>query len=209
MLRPGETTMRSEILTYYLFILVVSSSDLNRFAVLIQKQIENDDYLNINKLPINPFIYYFLVSFGKTLGVFAILLIGSLIYFVHIKFSIIAILMFTPWVLIAYFLAHLIFFILTSLVFYLESLSVWLFGIVVDFLSGRLIPIFLMPAILQAILLSLPFPYAFGALARNYSTFDLNSLISSTLIAIVWSIVLFFIADLLWHKGSYHYQENG
>lgn len=210
LINPGKIVAYNDpVVIYYVFILVVSSIDLTRFASELQKRIKEESYLEVDRLPINPFIYYFLLSVGRTLVTFVILLSLSICYLISIHFSLIGILLFIPSTILAFFLSHLIFFILTSGTFYMESLHPWLFGITTDFLSGKLIPIILMPPALRKILLLFPFPYAFGALARNFSTFTLFNAWESLLVAVIWTTILFFLAEKIWHRGSYYFQENG
>ncbi|MDQ3099217.1 MAG: hypothetical protein M3Q44_05715 [bacterium] len=210
LINPGHVVAYDNpIVAYYIFILVVSAIDLTRFANDLQKKIQDESYIGIDKLPVNPFLYYFFVSLGRSILTFIILQFVGIAYLISIKFNILGVVLFIPATIIAFFLAHLIFFVLTSFTFFLESLHVWLFGITTDFLSGKLIPLHLMPVGLSSFLLLFPFPYAFGGLAQNYSNFDLHNLLISLLMAVVWSGLLFFVAIKLWNKGSYYFQEHG
>jgi ABC-type uncharacterized transport system permease subunit len=210
LINPGKVVAYdSPIVAYYVFILVVSAIDLTRFANELQRKIQDESYIGIDKLPVNPFLYYFFVSVGRSVLTFIILLSLGITYLISINFNVIGILLFIPATVIAFFLAHLIFFVLSSLTFFLESLHAWLFGITTDFLSGKLIPLNLMPIGLSSVLLIFPFPYAFGGLARNFSNFNLDQMLTSLLIALIWSIVLFLLATKLWNKGSYYFQEHG
>jgi len=202
-------TLSTETVVYFLFILVVSSVDIKRFASDIKREIINEEYLNINKLPINPFLYYFLRSIGKNSIVFLILLIGSLIYMVHIGYPLSGLLLFLPAIMISFLLLHFIFFTTVTINFVNEYFNIWLFGIIFDFLSGKLIPLMFLPALMETILLRcLPFTYAFGALAKIFSNYDLKNLLISMAVSIVWCIVLFFVSKKLWNKGGYYFQEK-
>lgn len=209
MANPGTIVeYNSPIVVYYIFILVVSAIDLTRFANDLQKKIQTDEYISIDKLPINPFLYYFFTSLGRTALIFLILLSVAIYYLLSIQFNILGILLFTPASIISFFLAHLIFFNLSMATFFIESIHVWVFGITVDLLSGKLIPLSLMPLLLTQIFLLLPFPYAFGAIARNYSDFNLANLLINLSVSLFWSFLLYLTAEKLWQKGSYYYQEN-
>jgi ABC-2 type transport system permease protein len=197
------------LLIYYLVILVVSTLDLPRFGTNIQPQIASEEYLNIEKLPINPFIYYFLQSIGKNIIIFSLLLLTVLGYFIYIQLNILALMLFIPSVCISFFLAHLIFFSLTSFTFYYEHLHMWVFAISLDFLSGKLIPIYLLPAFLKTLLYILPFSYSFGSLATAYSTSQISSILTTSSISLLWCAILFKVAYKLWIHGSYYFQEHG
>jgi ABC-type uncharacterized transport system permease subunit len=197
------------ILYYYGFILVVASLDLPRFGSVTQRDILDESYLNIDKLPITPFTYYAFKNIGRNCISTGILLIFSGTYLVLTNYSPLGLLLFIPSIICAYLLAQLIWFNLGILTFYFEEIHMWLFSIVFEFISGKMIPIPLFPHAIQIVLLILPFSNAFGALAKNFSPFNLQGLLMSLTISLAWSYTLFKLSQTLWQKGSYYFQENG
>ncbi len=199
----------SEIAIYYLFILTASTSVLPMFSERIRKDIIDDTYLNIEKLPINPAVFYFLDNVAKNIIPMVVFIFGSVIYMIISGVPAIAIGLFVPTLLLSIVLSHLIYFVFTMSNFYSETASVWLFRAIFDFTSGRWVPLLYIPTGIRYFLYALPFPYAFGALARNFAQFNVYEYGISVTVALIWTIVLGIIGTKLWHRGSYHFQENG
>lgn len=194
---------------YYLFVLTASSTVLPMFSENIRKDIIDDSYLNIEKLPINPAIYYILSNIAKNVIPTTVFFIGTFSYMLLIGTSSTLLFLFIPTVLIAITLSHLIYFVFTMSNFFSETASVWLFRAIFDFTSGRWVPFIYFPVALKYILYALPFPYAFGALAKNFAQFNTFDYIASLIVAITWILILGLTGNILWTKGSYYFQENG
>jgi ABC-type uncharacterized transport system permease subunit len=213
LVRPDGATggsVDNQILIYFLFILVVSSAEIARFSQEIQSDITTERYNNINRMPINPFVYYFLKSVGKNFLVFMLLLLFSVGYMIFIEYSLLGILLFVPSVIIGFLLTHLIFFTATCVNFCSEHFDIWFFNIIFDFLSGKLIPVNFLLGLLQTMFLSfMPFTYAFGAIAKDFSGSDFNQLFFSLSVSVFWIGAMFFISNKFWNRGGWYFQEYG
>jgi len=198
-----------ELILYFLFILCASSSRLPTFAIDVQDHIQSESYINIEKLPLNPFFYYLLKSLGRNAINFSLYTFSSLIYMLYLHLPLLEIFLFIPTLFIAIILSHTFYFILGCVTFYTESSSIWLFRSIFDFLSGRWIPIPYTPPFIRITLYLLPFSYAYGALAKEFSNFHFTSWLFSFTIALVWTYFALLLSRRLWNSGSYHFQENG
>ncbi len=202
-------TLSKEITIYFLFVLTAGAIELPGFSEDIHKEIKNEAYLNIDKLPISPTVYYIVKSFAGNSITVIVFAIFSICYMIFNKMPLISIITFLPTVILGTILSHLIFFTFTCLNFYSETADIWLFRAIFDFTSGRWIPIAYAPPFIQAVLYVLPFPYAFGALAKNFSKFQPVEVLTSIGISVGWCVALIIISTYLWRKGSYYFQENG
>jgi ABC-type uncharacterized transport system permease subunit len=196
---------------YYLFIVIVASLDVPRFGSYIQGDIQSEKYIIIDRLPIHPFNYYLTYSIGKSAVALVLYTLVILTILIIINAPLFSLVLFIPAACIAFILAHLITFLFSIIVFYFEQIHMWLFSIIFEFMSGKMIPLVLMPPSLAFILTWItPFGYAAGTLARFLSTTQHTELIIAMTIAVIWIMVLHKITHAFWTRGSYHFQEyNG
>jgi ABC-type uncharacterized transport system permease subunit len=201
--------LTTELSIYFLYIMTAGAIELPMFSEGIRGEIVQEQYLNIEKLPLSPIIYYILKSLSKNTITVTVFSVISIIYMLLAGIQLTVILLYLPTVLLGVILSHLIYFAFTCLNFYTENSSVWLFRAIFDITSGRWIPLAFTPIFIQNIFLILPFAYALGALGKVLANFSLISFIQSSLIALIWCLVIFFISTKLWHHGSYYFQEHG
>lgn len=205
-----QTGLDSSVVLYFLFVMMTSGVELFRFATDIGQDIESDYYLTIDKLPINPFVYYMLQNLGKNLAPITFLGIGVLPILIFYKVSAAIIILFYIATLLALVISYLIFFIVGAARFFTSALEPWLFGIIFQFLSGKLIPITFLPSQYFSLFLSfMPFIYASGAYATYISEGNLPGLLFGMGIGTLWCVILFVFATFLWNKGVSRYQELG
>jgi ABC-2 type transport system permease protein len=82
--------------------------------------------------------------------------------------------------------------------------------IVVEFLSGSLFPIDILPGVLQKILYASPFPYLiFFPLQTYLGKLPVNQVIAGLTVSIAWSVVLWLLLKYIWSKGLKVYQAYG
>lgn len=196
-------------LLYFLFILVCSSIEFRTFGSRIKQEIQQENYLNINRMPLNPFMYYLAQSIGRNILVFSILFIASLVYLMFTGYPLIGMLLYSFGICCSIIMVHLISFLTLTIAFVNPQINTWLFGIIFDFLSGKLVPIKYFPQVIQqTFFVLLPFGYAYGSLAKSISTMDFKGMTIGISLCIVWIFLLFFVSNKLWEKGSYAFQER-
>jgi ABC-type uncharacterized transport system permease subunit len=203
--------LTKEVIIYFTFVLIAASLDFRRFGSRVQEHIIEEMYLNIDKMPINPFFYYFFESIGKNfINLTFLLIVGQIVLAIY-QVNPIAQLMLLPSVGICLLLGHLIYYNYALLTFYDEkTFSLWFFGIFFDFLSGKLVPLGFLPGVIQTIFLSfMPFVYAAGAIAKQFSEFNLQNLLTSLGIALIWIMILFFLSQRTWRYGNVYFQQKG
>ncbi|MFW5719660.1 MAG: hypothetical protein ACOCXT_01370 [Candidatus Dojkabacteria bacterium] len=199
------------VVIYFSFILVTTTLDYRRFASKLQSMIVDERYINIDQMPVHPFFYTFCESIGRSFVTLMLLItigIGVLLFY---GTPVIGVMLYIPVVLICLLLSHLIYYNYTLLTFYAEKhVKIWFFGIIFDFLSGKLVPLGFLPMILQKVFLSfMPFVYAAGALGNAFSDFNLRTLLTSSAIALFWVLLLIFTGNRIWAHGGRVFQERG
>jgi ABC-2 type transport system permease protein len=200
----------TRIIVYFLFVLIVSSCAINKFGRYLRDEIKYESYLNVNKYPINPFLYYFFYNMGKNILVFVILSVLTLVYMLFIQYNLLALLLFIPAAFVGIILTHLIYFTVISVYFYNRYINIWMFFVIFEFLSGKLVPINFLPPFLTSIFLSfMPFVYTNGAIGKNFSDLDFGKLGVSLAVSTVWIVILFVLGNKLWSAGGFRFQERG
>jgi ABC-type uncharacterized transport system permease subunit len=203
-----SSSLTIPILSYFMFTIALLSIDLGKFLQHIQRSIANERYLAIDRLPITPFWYYFFSSIGKNALTLVVLLGVGLLFFTIMQLPIIYIVAYIPVVLLGLLLAHLLYFALALTSFYADELNLWGATILFAFLSGQLLPIHLLPSQAATVFQILPFAYAAGALAKNYSNLDLGQFVTSIILSTIWIIVFYQLTAKIWNHGSSHFHER-
>lgn len=208
--RAQSGGISNELIIYYLFITIIATLDVPRFGSYIQGDIQSERYLMIDQLPLSPFLYYLMNSLGKSLAATITYSIIVLLALIYLGVPLLTILLFLPSLVIAFTLAHLVTFLFATNIFYFEQMHMWLFSIIFEFLSGKMIPLALIPATLSFLLTwIIPFGFASGTLARFLSTQDYSSVLIGIIIALIWIAILFHYSHKRWVAGSRYFQENG
>lgn len=109
--------------------------------------------------------------------------------------------------ILIYFFINVIF---GSLAFW--SRDVWaprfLLMVVMEFSSGAMFPLDMLPNVWQKILHFTPFPYLLYAPLKIYLGTD-SIMFTHLLVSLVWVIILGFLAKLIWRKGIKSYEAEG
>lgn len=116
--------------------------------------------------------------------------------------------------LIGTFLAVLIYFFINiifgSIAFW--SRDIWaprfLLMVIMEFASGAMFPLDMLPVIWQKIIYFTPFPYLLFVPLKIYLGSD-NSANLHLLFALGWAIILFIISRIIWKKGIRSYEAEG
>ncbi len=211
---------RSKILTYVFGLLFIKALVLSARAVDVGGEIFRGDISNYLLKPINYFKYWLtrdISSKGLNL-IFAFFEALFLYIFlkppIFIQTNPVILLIF----LISIILAILIFF---NIIFILNSVSFWIpeatwgfhfliIVIILEFTSGTLFPLDILPLTIQKIFYFLPFPYIiFFPLQIYLGKITGIDVLKVILTSFIWSFFLWIIMNSIWKKGLKVYQAYG
>jgi hypothetical protein len=195
---------------YYGYIILVSIIDVPRFTTAIQNDIKTERYTMIDKLPIHPFTYYFFRNIGLSFTTLVTCALIAYATFILSGTTPLFMLLITIAATSSIILSHLLSFTVATIVFYTEQIHMWMFGMLFEFLGGKIIPIVALPHILQNIILwVLPFGFTAGSIAFHIATNNTPSILLSIAIAFLWSLILYIISKKAWNQGSFYFQDHG
>ncbi len=209
----------NEILPYYLLVTIVQLILFQDTDFYVSKDIKDGNIVFSLTKPIS----FYLLNLSKTFGsaLFYVIYICSpiiLLFLIYVIFFNIKLLNF------AYFF---LFFISTSCGFYIIFEFEYLFGLfsfitmsnwgiskfkllLIEFLSGSAIPIFMLPQIFLNIVKCLPFYYSIcfpvEILLQKKS---LNEILFGLIIQILWIILFHFLIKKIWNKVVHYISING
>lgn len=177
----------------------------------------NSGYLTIALLkPIKNFHFMFIRDLAdKVFNLSFIAIEIPLLYFIFnppifIQTNILAILaalLSIAFAILIYFFINIMF---GSIGFW--SRDVWaprfLLMVIMEFATGAMFPLDMLPEIGQKILYYTPFPYLLFAPLKMYLGQDSNVLLHLT-IQFIWVIILWLAAKYVWHKGLKVYEAEG
>jgi ABC-2 type transport system permease protein len=211
---------REKIITYVFGVMIVKAFVLSSKAADVAGDVARGDLSNYLIKPLNYFKYWFTRDISaKTLNLF----------FASIEFFVFYLILkpefffqSDPLQLLAFLasltLGLLIYF---CLVFMVSSVPFWapelgwgshflVTVVIVDFLSGSLFPIDVLPLTLQKILLLTPFPYLLYVPVQVYLGKNSGgSLLVGIAISLVWLAILWNAMKFVWNKGLRVYQAFG
>lgn len=194
---------------YYGYIILVSVIDVPRFADQIQKDIQSERYIVIDRLPIHPFIYYFWRNIGRSMITILATTIIALITFTSNELSISEVLLILLAGVASILLIHLLSFIISTIIFYTEQLNLWMFGMLFEFLGGKIIPLVALPTALQFIFVwIIPFGLASGSIAFHLAQGNYLAIGISLLLTICWTFILYQISKTIWDQGGFYFQDR-
>jgi ABC-2 type transport system permease protein len=220
---PGQVIFgydRARILTYVFALMIVRALVLSARAVDVSSDVAEGNLSNYLVKPISYFKYWFtrdVASKALNLGFAAVefaalfLILKPPFYFQTNAFVLLAF-------LIAVVLAMLIFF---CLLFIISAVPFWapelgwgaqflVTTVILEFLSGSLFPIDILPPILQKIVMTLPFPYMIFFPVQVYlGKITGVAQVQGFLISAVWLAALWISMKYVWTKGLKVYQAFG
>ncbi len=92
------------------------------------------------------------------------------------------------------------------------SRDVWaprfLLMVIMEFATGAMFPLDMLPVFWQNIMLATPFPYLLYVPLKIYLSTD-SALILHLLIQLIWTIVLYILTRRIWSKGLLRYEAEG
>ncbi len=210
---------REQILTYVFLTILVKALVFSARAVDVSGDIARGDLSNHLLKPISYFKYWFtrdvsskLLNVGFASIEFSVLVLAfkpNLFFQTSISYILLAALS----VFIAIFIYFCILFIVSSIPFWMPE-GGWganfLLIIVLDFLSGSLFPIDVLPVNVQRFLYFTPFPYMiFFPIQIYLGNFDMTFALQGILTGGIWGMALYLIMKNVWRKGMLSYQATG
>lgn len=166
--------------------------------------------------PINIFSFFFTRDLADKLFNLGFMFIElPLIYFIfHPPIFLQSNAMVLLYTTLSIFMAIMIYFyinvIFGSLAFW--SRDIWaprfLLMVIMEFATGAMFPLDMLPLLWQKIIFFTPFPYLLYIPLKTYLGTDPNVLFH-ILMSFVWTIVFAFIARLVWSKGIKSYEAEG
>ncbi len=211
---------RETIITYVLGLLFIRAAVLSAKAQDVAGEIARGDLSNYLVKPINYFKYWLTrdiatkslnISFAfAEMTILWLLLKPTLFFQTEVAYLILFI--------IALFLAMFIFFIL---LFITNAIPFWapevawgghflVTVILIEFLSGALFPLDILPQMFQSVLHATPFPYlVFFPLQIYLGKVPYSEALTGVLVAFFWVIMLYFLMTKIWARGLKAYQAYG
>ena len=211
---------RDGILTYVFGLIFIKAFVLSARAQDVAGDIARGDIINYLLKPVSYFKYWLTRDISSkalnllfAAGEFSILylILKPPFYFQSNLFQISAFLVSVGLAIFTYFL---ILFIVNSIPFWAPEMG-WgghflVTAILVEFLSGSLFPLDVLPANLQNILSFTPFPYLiFFPLQVYLGKITGFLLFKGIALSLFWIVILWFLMNWVWNKGFKAYQAYG
>lgn len=211
---------REKILTYIFGMIIVRALVLSARAMDVSSDISQGDLSNYLVRPISYFKYWFtrdvsskvlnvLFATGEFLILYVIL--RPTLYF---QGDVTILAMFALSIAIAIMIYFSIIFMVSSIPFWAPELG-WgghfiVTVIIVEFLSGSLFPIDILPTALQKVLMLTPFPYMiFFPIQIYIGKVSTAMFLQGTYVSLIWAIGLWFLMRFIWNRGMKSYQAFG
>ncbi len=201
----------------YLFIAIIIARALPRWQLSIEVERDIDLGPLVSYLS-KPIDYASFKFFSEMPRVLIYLLFGTLTYLVTLLFiplplpSILNILLFIPFFVIAYFISFLLVFTVALSTFWVYR-GWWLrnlISLLMLMVGGGLIPLSFFPPTLQFVFGLLPFQYCYYIPAIILQGFYLpEQLLPITLLSLIWLVVLWLLARFVWSLGRRKYEGPG
>jgi len=166
--------------------------------------------------PIRLFIFFFVRDLADKIFNLGFMLIElPLIYFIFkpplfLQFDPIKLLLTAISIMLAILIYFYINIIFGSFAFW--SKDTWaprfLLMVIMEFATGAMFPLDMLPQLWQNILYCLPFPYLLYVPLKLYLAAD-SAPLGHLTIAIVWALILYAITKYIWHKGISSYEAEG
>lgn len=206
-----------QIVNYFFWILLIGNviNSTNNTADLIRTG-------EINLYLIKPFnytLYCFLIDIPKRLFfliVSFVLIVVSQIWFsdyIVVNISLVMGITFVCSLVLGYVINFLLIFILNEFAFSFTQISLFMgaYNVILNIISGKLLPLDMFPKTMKNILEVLPFQYCGYYQAKIITDgFDGNMVIvKKLLIGVGWFAILLLFSNLYWRKGVKKYSAYG
>lgn len=212
---------KAEMLTYILGISLIRSYILAaRLSEGVGAQIITGDISNMLTKPISYLRYIFARDLSDKLVNIFFSSIELVIIVIFLKPSLVIQLNptylfgFAAAILVGLTLYFVVNFSLSLSAFWLHGDDWWaprfIFGIVLDFLSGGLFPIDILPGLVRQVVMLTPFPYLLFFPMKVYlGQLDAVAIIRGVSVSLVWLVGLYIFQRWLWRRGLRAYAASG
>ena len=220
---PGRTLFgydRSKILTYVFGILIVRAFVLSARAADVAGEIANGDLSNYLLKPVSYFKYWLTRDLSSKVlnmgfaGVEALLLFFVLKPPFFIQTQMAPLVIFAASLFLAMFIYFTLLFITSAVPFWMPEMA-WgahflMTVIFIEFLSGALFPLDILPKGIQTVLSYTPFPYLLFFPLQVYLGRVVGAeALKGILVSGVWLVILWFAMNAIWKRGLKAYQSHG
>lgn len=210
---------RAKILTYVFLTIFAKAFVFSARAVDVSGEIARGDVSNYLLRPISYFKYWLTRDLSSkflnlSFAIFEVLILSVILkpdLFFQLNFGY----LFLTGVslVLAMFLFFSILFIVSAIPFWMPEAS-WggnfLLIIILEFLSGSLFPIDVLPVVFQNLLYWTPFPYLiFFPIQIYLGNLGLAASVKGILIAGIWVLILYSVMKSVWRRGLLAYQAFG
>ena len=211
---------RGKILTYVFGLLIIRAAVLSARAVDVAGEVSRGDLSNYLLKPVDYFKYWLTRDFSsKILNLGFAAVEASLLYLIlkppfFLQTSPVFLFSFLLSLVLAIFIFFVLLFMTSAVPFWMPELA-WgaqflVVAIVVEFLSGALFPLDILPQTWLNILYLTPFPYLiFFPLQLYLGKVQGLAIVKGLLIAFGWSAILWFLLGKIWQRGLKVYQAYG
>lgn len=211
---------RSRILTYVFGIILVRAIVLSARAIDVSSDIAQGELSNYLVKPISYFKYWFTRDMSsKMLNIFFAVFEFAILYLIlkppfFFQTNIYVLITFLLSLIIAIFIYFFVIFIISAIPFWAPELG-WgsqflVLIIFVEFLSGALFPMDVLPSAIQSFVMSLPFPYLIYFPVQVYlGKITGMPLVYGIIISLFWVIALGFLMKYIWARGLKVYESIG
>lgn len=211
---------RSTILTYVFGLILVRAFVLSARAVDVAGEISRGELLNYLVKPLNYFRYWLTRDLSSKALNISFAIVESLVLYLLLKppFFIqtnpLLIVAFIVSVILAMLIYFVILFMTSSVPFWYPE-AAWgahflVTTIFIEFMTGAMFPLDILPAKLQSILELTPFPYLiFFPLQVYLGKVPAFDIAKGIVISAVWLVILYLLMRTIWRKGIKAYQAYG
>ena len=211
---------RGKILTYVFGLIFIRAIVLSSRSIDVAGDISRGDLNNYLVKPINYFLYWLTRDISsKFLNVIFAVGEAFLLFIIlrppfFLQTNIIQLVTFLCALIFAILIYFILLFMVNSIPFWAPELG-WgghflVSVVIVEFLSGAMFPIDVLPLVFQKILYLTPFPYLiFFPIEIYLGKIQGLMLVKGLTISLFWIIALWFLMKKIWDKGLKAYQAYG
>lgn len=207
----------SEIITYMIIAKLIEQITMPSIQWKITREIINGDIIKFLIKPMSYLLYILAWNIGNKISILitSVFPLGFLILMYQKNFILVDpnnILFFCVSILLSFLMAFFFYFFVSMLSFKFIEISSFFFTleIIVEFLSGAVIPLSLLPSWLTKIVYALPFSYMIDFPISIYlSRISNYRIYIGILIQLIWVFVFFLLSIFSWKIGVKNYDGVG
>jgi ABC-2 type transport system permease protein len=206
----------NELIIYNIFSMIFAYLNTTYFQYSIATEIKDGLLSRYLVKPINHMLYWLSMLIGdkiiKIIYVLVFIVFTVTLYGNHFDTMIYNIMITIVVMIFSVILNFMLYYAISLLAFWFLEISSFFAAIafVISMLSGELIPINVMPILVEKILLFLPFSYSvYFPVQTVMGTLTIQEIMSKLVIQIVWIIAIGLISMFVWKAGVKKYESVG